>query len=193
MKTLWPLLAVLMMVSTSHALISDRFSCKIKIIDTVTSTSSEQQQDFFVARLPMSASPSPNIRLTTGQSKMRLSLDSPKAILSANVNFYYKHAVRLDEIGVPVEARQMSCVGLLGGYCSKHGGDMKLCGEGQVGCMDSFDPFDPVKGWSPTSLVENMPIFNERALGPMLAVINDDAGTEVGKINFECKYQGTFQ
>lgn len=193
MKTLLPLLALILMSSTSHAVIADRFSCKMKITDRSTGASTEKEQDFYVARIPLSTSPAPDVRLTAGQTQTKLALETPKATMSAHVNFYYKHAVKIDSAGNSTEARQMSCMGLSGSYCPKNGTGLQLCSDGVVQCMEFSDPFDPVKGWNPTSLIGNMPAFNERALGAITAIIRDDNSQDVGTINFECKYQGSFE
>ena len=191
MKTLWPFIAAFLIANTSHALVSDRFECNLKITDLDTKISTEQKQDFFVTRLPLSTSPSPDVRITAGQTKSRMELNTPKAVFNANVNFYYKHGVKLDSAGKITEARQLTCMGVVGGYCPKYGGGLNLCSEMQIACMGNSDPFDPVKGWSPTSSYQDLPVFNEHGLGPVTSIIQDDAGKDVGRVEFACKFKGS--
>ncbi len=193
MKTLCPFIVAFLLANTSHALVSDRFNCKLKVTDFESKVSSEQSQDFFVTRLPLSRSSAPNVRFTAGQTQSRLELGAPKAVLTANVNFYYKHAVKLDGAGKVIDARQVTCVAVSGGYCSKYGGGLNLCIDSQVACAENpeQDPFDLVNGWNPTSAFQGVPSFNDRGLGVVTSTIQDDFGKDVGAVQFECKFKGS--
>ncbi len=194
MKKIVFTIALLVMCSASHALVADKFKCQIELKDTVSHTSAKIDKDFFIARLPLSASPSPDVRLTAGGAIESLALSTPKAKLSANLNFYYKHAVRLDEHGTTLEARQLTCVALTGSYCEKSDdGGLTLCGGGLARCFESLNPFDPIKGWSPTALIDGMPKFNEQTFGPATTPIQDKNGNQVGSVNFQCQLLGSFQ
>lgn len=200
MKTLLPVLALIFVSSASHALVADRFTCTLKISDITSPVPvyAEQTQDFFIARIPM-YDPNSNVRMTTSSAKTRLELNTPKALFSANVNFYYKHATKVDSAGRIIDARQFSCMGLAGGYCPKSSsngtppGEITACMDGEVSCMEYPDPFHPIDGWNYTSIIGNIPGFNQRALGPVSATIKNDVGQDVGVISFDCKLQGTFQ
>lgn len=194
MKIIMTAIALIFYAGASQALVSDSFSCTLKITDLESQTSTQQQQNFFVARLPLSFSPSPDVRITTGETQSRLRLETKKADLIANVNFYYKHAVKNDASGSPVEARQFSCIGIGGGYCPKRasGNGPIPCYDSEVACMEFPDPFDPAQGWTPTSLISGVPAFDDRVLSATRASITDDTGRTVGTINFDCKYRGSF-
>lgn len=179
---------------TSHALVADRFNCTMEIKAMGSKASAKQEKDFFVARLPLSESPSPDVRLTAGQTMDYLTLNTDKGEFSASLNFYFKHAVKLDANGVPTEARQLTCAGLYGSYCEWSTGDEPtVCSTGAVACFDSNPPFDPSNGWSETSLSGGVPAFNEKMLAPVSQDIKDDKGNKVGLLSLSCQYKGSFQ
>ena len=124
-----------------------------------------------------------------------LTIENRKGEFKANLNFYYKHAVRIDANGDPLEARQLTCIGLMGSYCPKSGGGggIQICSDGIVACKEPQNPFDPNNGWSPTGLISGIPTFNEQTLGPATASISDDNGNNVGIVNLSCQYMGSFQ
>lgn len=195
MKTIMLTIAALVVSSTSHALVADKFKCRLEVKDLGSKTSAKEEKDFFIARLPLSASPAPDVLLTASQTTESLTLDTPKAEFGANLNFYYKHAVRIDANGNPLEARQLTCIGLTGNYCEKSsgGGGIHTCSSSMVACMEPQNPFDPNNDWSPTGLIGGIPTFNEQTLGPATATISDDNGNSVGVVNLSCQYMGSFQ
>lgn len=194
MKTIMITVAALVMSSTSHAVVADKFKCRLEVKDLGSAASAKEEKDFFIARLPLSASPAPDVRLTASQTTESLTLDTPKAQFGANLNFYYKHAVKIDANGTPLEARQLTCIGLTGNYCEKSGGGgLQICSSSMVACMEPQNPFDPNNGWSPTGLISGVPTFNEQTLGPATATITDDNGNNVGTVNLSCQYMGSFQ
>ncbi|MGZ3746570.1 MAG: hypothetical protein ACXVCD_04490 [Pseudobdellovibrionaceae bacterium] len=191
------IIATLVVSSISQAIVADRFKCSLEIKDLGSKASTKEEKDFFIARLPMSASPAQDVRLTASQTMETLTLNTPKAEFGANLNFYYKHAVKVDANGNAVEARQFTCIGLSGHYCDKSGKGGKdgyqICDSGIVGCIGPKNPFDPNNGWSPTGLVGGEPTFNEQTLGPVTSNISDDGGNRVGVVNLNCQYLGSFQ
>lgn len=194
MKTILLAIAALVVSSTSHAVIADRFKCTLELKDLGSQISTKEDKDFFIARLPLS--PEENVRLTASQATETLTLQTPKAELTANLNFYYKHAVKIDANGNPLEARQMTCIGLTGDYCEKsRSGDANIgtCSTSMIACLEAEDPFDPNSGWSPTGLIGGRPTFNEQTLGPATTMIDDDNGNIVGSVNLDCRYMGSFQ
>lgn len=195
MKTILLTLAVVLLSSTSQAVVADRFNCQVEVKDIESGFSAKQKKDFFIARLPLSASPSPDVRLTASQTTETITLDTPKAEMGANLNFYYKHAVRIDGNGTPVEARQMTCIGLSMNYCEKAGGpgNIRDCSKGSIACFESPDPFDPNFGWSPARLVDDVPTFNEQTLAPVSATMMDENRNIIVVANMSCQYTGTFQ
>lgn len=195
MKTILLTIAALVMSSTSHALVADKFKCTLEIKDYGSKASTKEDKDFFIARLPLSASPAQDVRLTASQTLETLTLGTTKAEFSANLNFYYKQAVKVDVNGNPLEARQLTCIGLTGNYCEKSGsgGGIQYCMTSAIACSEPPNPFDPNNGWSPTRLVDGIPAFNEQTLGPATAIISDDNGKSVGVVNLNCQYMGSFQ
>ena len=196
-KTILTLIA-LCLASTSNALVADRFKCSLEIKDFVSKNTSKQDKDFFIARLPVSqitppgANPDPDIVfITAGRTMESMTLDTPEAKFGANLNFYYKHAVRRGANG-SLEARQLTCIGLTANYC-KHGSGngIGLCGETSVACMESTNPFDPNNGWAQTTMFGPIPTFNEQVLAPTSRNIAD-GGNIVGVVNLSCQYLGSF-
>ncbi len=179
---------------TSYAVVADKFTCSIELKDFATKLSTKQDKDFFIARLPLAASPSPDVRMTAGKAFDNLTFNVGKGEYNATVNFFYKHALRMDEHGVPVEARQLTCVAPYGTYCDKSEGEGPfLCNSAALMCMDSDKPFDPEKGWSPTPLSGDTPAFNDKAIAATSQNIKDENGHTVGQLNVDCRFKGTFQ
>lgn len=196
MKILMLTIAVLAISSTSHAVVADRFRCTLEVKELVSEISTKVEKMFFIARLPLSASPAPDVRLTASQISESLILQTPQAKLSGDLNFYYKHAVKIDMNGVPLEARQLSCISLTGGYCKKPVGDedtLYPCSASMIACMEPYNPFDPNNGWSPTGLVDGIPTFNQQTMAPVTYNISDYNGNNVGVVNLSCQYMGSFQ
>ncbi|MGE3758050.1 MAG: hypothetical protein AB7H97_09845 [Pseudobdellovibrionaceae bacterium] len=183
---------VIMFCAQAHALVTDQFSCKLKLRDFKTSTVSTSEKEFSVARLPLSASPAPDVRLTASEFNESLSMEVSHGSFDANVHLSFSMAVKLDEQGNPVEARQSSCLAVTGDYCKEqenHG-----CSSSSLACGFTGDPFDPVYGWSPTGLVDGLPVFDERELIPNTVMIRDSyTDEEVGLASVECRFKGTHQ
>ena len=124
----------------------------------------------------------------------RLTLDTAEAKFGANLNFYFKHALRTDSTG-SLEARQLTCIGLTADYCknSSGSGGIITCSQGTVMCKESqASPFDPTSGWATALMSGAGPLFNQNALAPVSRDIKDDSGNIVGVANLNCKHLGTF-
>ncbi len=192
---------IIFFASISNALIADKFKCSIEIKDFKTKSSSKQDKEFFIARLPLSSNTSPHVRLTTGQTLERMTLNTPEAQLGANLNFYYKHAIRETANGLQ-DARQLTCIGLTTDYCKlkSHNGHSNqghgiigTCGMSIVNCIDPNNPFDPNNGWAQTTVSDDYtPHFNEQTLAPTSRDIIDEVGNTVGVVNLNCQSLGTF-
>ncbi len=179
----------------SQALTTDKFSCTLSVIDLKSKISTKAEKDLFIARLPMSASPSPDVRVTGGHINESLSLNIGAIQLTAQLNFYYKHAVKLGANGQSLEARQLTCMALSGGYCdtSEGDGDYVLCGVNMFVCAEPEDPFEPNNGWTSTVSNNGEPAFNEQTLGPATYNISNNKREVVGRADVSCQYKGTYQ
>lgn len=192
MKKLFVMIAISAGTFQAQALIADRFRCELEIKELGTKESAKIMQDFSVARLPLSQSPTSDVRLTAGEAPMNVKLETARATYGADLNFYFKHAIRLDSSGKAIEARQFTCLGLAESYCEK-ADEYRLCSEGRVACVDSNEPFDPIYGWSPSALIAGVPVFNEQQLTPITRAIKDDNGRDRGMIRLNCRFLGTYQ
>ncbi|MNL08597.1 hypothetical protein D3C87_1293240 [compost metagenome] len=191
MKLLIPVL--LLFASSAQALQADRFECTVSLKDYDTNQVVEHVQEFDMARISLSASPAPDIRLTGSRTSMRLSLDLPNAVVNSDVVFYYKHAVRLDDSLKPVDARQFACVAIGMRRCAKPAGTDPNCYDTeipQVVCKEPKNPFDPLSGWTPTSLIGGVPMFNDRGSGSATAESVQGNSRVVTILN--CKFKGTY-
>jgi hypothetical protein len=197
MKKVILTIAALVVSSTSHAVVADKFKCTLEVKDLESKASTKEEKDFFIARLPLSGSPAPHVRITAGETIEDLALSTPKGEISANLYLYYKHAVRTDVNGNPLEARQFTCIALTGSYCESSSGDgsghNQSCSIGAFACAEPPNPFDPDTGWSPTALFSGVPTFNEQTLGPSTTNISDDSGNTIGVASFSCRYLGSFR
>ncbi len=197
MKKYWILGLILGCSMVSHALVSDGFKCAMEIKDKTSAASTRQKMEFFIARLPLSASPAPDVRLTAGFSYQSLSLETKKAKLGAYLHFYYKHAVKLDANYTPIEARQLTCIDLATSHCPKgHGNgddEIDICKDlSLTSCAEPRDPFDKDNGWARTTLIDGEPSFNEQSR-EIVTSIKDEKGTEVGTAKLTCQYTGSYK
>lgn len=179
----------------SQALTTDKFSCTLSVTDLKSKISTKAEKDLFIARLPMSASPSPDVRVTGGDISESLVLDLGSIQLSGELNFYFKHAIKMGLNGQPLEARQLTCMSLAGSYCdkTKGDGDFVICSRSYLTCAEPADPFEPNNGWAIADLINGIPSFNEQTLGPATYNISNDSGVVVGVANVICRYKGTYQ
>ncbi len=186
------ILMALCMTSTSNALIADKFRCSLEIKDFKSKNLSKQDKEIFIARLPTQSS-DPQIQFTIGQVFERLSLKTPTAELSANLNFYFKHAIKTHSSGL-TEARQLTCVALTTDYCERGPGPgIVACSASSAMCMEPPYPFDLNLGWQKTLISAAGPVFNEQELlAPITVDVKNDQGAIVGVANLNCKHKGTF-
>ena len=191
-RSYWLLPLGLFLAHPAHALVADKFHCVLELSDAASKATAKEDREFFVARLPLSASPAPDVRLTAGQTTERLLLDLPTANFGANLNFYYKHALKIDANGNALEARQLTCVGLTGNFCAKDHTGMQICSEATVACMEPPNPFDVKNGWSMTTLFDGVAAFNEQTLGAKATSITNGAGKMVGTVQLNCQFLGTY-
>ena len=175
----------------SQAMTVDRFQCELTIRDVGTNQSTRETKNFDIARVPLSISPAADIRLTAGQSVESLRFSTSAGTVVANLNFYFKHAVRVDSSGVPLEARQLTCVGLSANYCPKSS-KIEICDNATVTCLEPAKPFDVKNGWSPSVLNNGIPGFNEQTLNPSNLTITSSDGTSATVVS-SCVHTGTFE
>lgn len=193
MKVTLLMMMALLMSTTSNALVADKFVCTLEVKDLVSQTSTIEDHEFFMARLPLSNTPTPDVRITASQTTDNLTLSTPKADFSADLTFYYTQALKTDVNGAAVEARQETCIVISGNYCAKSsGGDVQPCFTSSQVCSVYPNPFDPTNGWTPTGIVGGQPAFNQQTLGPLTGKISDNQGHEVGAVNLSCQFLGSY-
>lgn len=179
----------------SQALTTDKFSCTLSVTDLKSKISTKTEKELFMARIPMSTGTSSPVQFTESHIYESLVLDLGSIQLSGELNFYFKHAIKMGSNGQPSEARQLTCMGLAGSYCdkSKGDGDYVICSRSYLTCAEPADPFETNNGWAITDLINGIPLFNEQTLGPATYNISNDSGVVVGVANVICRYKGTYQ
>ena len=181
--------AVLFISATSHAIISDSFQCKIEVMyangDKASST-----EHAVTARMPYPNTPSPDVKLTVGESRASVNIQTRMGLLSGGYILQYVHAVKLDKAGKIVDARQQACFVPEGSFCRRSG-----CSTHGSGCGYTRDPFDANSGWPVVGLSpEGIPLFSDRFLVPLSFDITDgDSTSIVGHVEASCKFNGTYQ
>jgi hypothetical protein len=188
MKKLLLVLLTTMASLDAFAIVSDRFQCEVSIKDSDSKIESKQKQEFFIARLPV-PSITPGEFFTSGSASTKWVLHNGKGLFDANLTFTYKHAIRSDSKGVPQEARQFLCFQPIGFYCDDSSKD---CMSQIMACLETPDPFDPVHGWAPTSIVGGVAVFNPQSLTPKTFLLGDDQRKDRGTASVACRYLGTF-
>jgi hypothetical protein len=193
MKHLLVLALISLAPYMAHAIAADSFECRSWITDETTGDRREENYTFQTARLPLSRSPSPDVRITTGHMQGRGELDTKNNYIFSHLNFSYSHAVKLNSAGLVAEARQRTCVTFSVSACSKGtGNNLKICSMGAVSCLQGADPFDPANGWSVVTTIDEHPMFQERDLVPASYPIKDENGKIVGQAYLDCKFKGTY-
>jgi len=197
MKHLLVTALVSLMPFMAQALVADSFECKLKITDSISAETDEQRLYFNIARLPLSRSPAPDVRITTGTSSFDNNFRTQKYTITTSASLYYSHAVKVNSNGQVQDARQKTCVIISGSACSKSGGTPNApCFIFQAYCPQSIhdsDPFDPASGWSQIATSGNEPLFQERDLTTATQKIYDENKNAVGEATFSCKFRGTYQ
>lgn len=195
MKTFLLATMALIISGSAHALVSDRFKCTMALEDPNSGNTAKQEQEFNITRLSLSASPAPDVRITGGNADSKLHLLQKEMDLSANIQLYYQHAVRLDPNGKPVEARQVTCLNIGYSYCKKQDPPP---GTPNIGCFGMQSkcyvglPYDPNHPWDQVDLINDVPAFNLRAELSTDYNGTDEQGKVLSRINVVCQYMGTY-
>jgi len=186
---------MLVVTSVSQAIVADRFKCAFELKDKLSKVSTRQQREFYIARLPLNASPAPDIRLTAGLKDERLVMETESAEYNFNINFYYNHAIKIDNVGHALEARQMTCLTNSYSYCPKWSDSFESCrNPGHTTCQFPRDPFNDESGWLRVPIIEGEPGFSEQTLGgETFNSVTDSKGVEVATFKTSCQYMGTYQ
>lgn len=190
MKKTMVILALTMVAAHAQALVADRLKCTMQVTEVGSSSSAKMEREFVVVRLPLSGSPDPDVLFTGGSGKESVRLRTHRGDYTGNLNIHYQHALKVDEQGRAVEARQMTCLFVSGNFCESNA---DLCVSTEVICGHRGNPFDPIYGWTQTALFDGVPAFNERSLFPLAKEIRDRAGRMVGRVEASCQFLGTFQ
>jgi hypothetical protein len=194
------LISILVAVATqqAHAVVADKFNCELKLVENGNQDEISQQMEFTVARVPAFQIPIPFGSTTVASFDARLESKTKKRTMTANVTFFYHHAIRTDSAGRHPEARQSSCGAITVSLCdygtgNPKEGDYQICHEGKSACSVSQDPFNPTSGWAEVSLApDGTPLFDERILVPVNEKFYDDNKVERGTVKFKCDYKGTY-
>jgi hypothetical protein len=174
----------------SWALVADRFRCEFTIEANGSALISKHRQDFAVARLPYKPhQPVPDVTFTQGSAPAAWMLHDESGEFLLNMNFYYNHALR--NTGGKTEARQFTCLTVSGTYCAK--GDQG-CTELNTMCGEYSDPnpFDPIHGWTETSVQDGVPMFNARTLAPIKITVSDLHAKLFGTAAVTCTHVGAY-
>ncbi|MEK6705264.1 MAG: hypothetical protein AABZ06_05705 [Bdellovibrionota bacterium] len=191
-KTIITLLMSLAVPINSYAIEADHFACTIEITENHTGISTKQDIDFYLARHPLSASPAPDILMTSTYSLgKRIVITNSLRSITANLTFKYDHAVKIDHAGNILDARQATCFALSADWCAH--ADSSSCPTSSLACVNLLDPFDPHYGWPIVGHADNVPTFNEKALVPRNEIIRDVNGNDVGVAKASCRHMGTYR
>jgi len=174
--------------SMSHAqgIITDLFECRAKIVNLKTNESAESVGIAAGNRIVTSTQQPTNFEMTTAEAELSLALNGQITTYKVDFNLHYGFAKR--PVGNPTEARQYVCNQV----------SLQSCQNGQCSaasdiCVPVPDPFDPTYGWSVTSMIQNVPMFNEQLLRPLDTIMpispEDPNGAHV---TVSCKFKGTY-
>ena len=156
--------ALILFTSSVWATVVDSFSCELTLKDLVTRQKVQQKAQFDVARRPLSQSPYPGLYVTTGQASIRAEINNANSThtMTVDIDIDYNHAIK--EGSDLSEARQSFCLAPSTFYCPKTQKPEQCVGLGQVCGNWLVDPFDPQYGWTPVTIVDGVPIFDQRLL-----------------------------
>ncbi|WP_413576091.1 hypothetical protein ACLVWU_17035 [Bdellovibrio sp. HCB290] len=182
-----------LLATTSHAVVTDQFTCTATIIDEVSGAKSEQKQDFSLVRLPASGGTNQPWDETIANTSINIKLDATHGTTEVNLRLYYSHAIREIPGSTELEARQTTCTAISAGYCAKSE-DGRPCpfDPGQAACVKT-PPFDPVNGWKSTPMIDGLARFNDSELGPAWAELRTKEGKKLAKVIIDCKFLGTYK
>ena len=176
--------------SKAHAT-TDVFECRAKIVDLKTNDSTESVGSAAGYRMVVPNSPTgqpypSDMEVTQAEAKTSLTLNGKTTSYRVRFNLQYGFAKR--PIGNPTDARAHLCHLVSLARCQNG----QCYGTGDI-CAVIPDPFDPKYGWSPTSLSQNIPVFNEQLLRPLDTIIPIDPNDPNGAhVTVSCKFQGTY-
>lgn len=166
--------------------IADLFECSAKITDLKTNESAESVGIAAGNRIVTPTQQPANYEMTTAEAKLSLTLNGRSSTYKVDYNLHYGFAKR--PIGSPTEARQFVC-----NQVSLHSCQGSRCSSANESCVTLPDPFNPIYGWSMTSMIQNVPMFNEQLLRPLDTIItvneNDPNGA---RVTVACKFKGTY-
>ena len=78
----------------AHAIAADSFKCKLIVDPYSPGNHSEQYFSFQIARLPMSSSPSPDVRLSGGGAELSHQWETTENSISTSITLNYMHAMK---------------------------------------------------------------------------------------------------
>ncbi len=183
----------------AHAqVIADMFECRAQIVDLKTDDSAESVATTAGRRVvtPIDFStglPYPSgMEVSKAEAKVSLALNGKVNTYKVDFNLQYGFAKR--HLPRPTEARQYVCNQVSLQRCTKgQNGEMGTCFATSSMCLAIRDPFDPKYGWSETSLIQNVPVFNEKLLRPLDTIVPIDQNDPNGAhVTVSCKFQGTY-
>jgi len=187
----------IVMTTSAHAIVADRFSCAVEIKDLVTKISTWQEREFYIARLPLlNNSPASDIKYTAGRKTEDIIIDTESTQYRINHNFYYSHAIKTNGVGVSIDARQHTCLTTAASYCPKNqGGVTEPCRDlGVMTCILPPDPFNENSGWLTVPILNGEPAFSQQSLGgESFSSISNNEGVELATVKSACRYLGTYQ
>jgi hypothetical protein len=174
----------------SHAIVADTFDCDIIARDSATGRMLAAQDGSFQSmRLPMSASPLPEVRMTSSMSSMDLRFAYGTEEMLVRMDFQYFHGFKLSADGKIMDPRQRTCLMLTTSFCKDPGS----CDGGHSSCAYA-NPYDPQQPWPSVANLGDFPAFQEKDLaGSTTAIINDGHGRVLATVEATCRYHGSYQ
>ncbi|WP_413585531.1 hypothetical protein [Bdellovibrio sp. HCB274] len=181
--------------STSQAVVADHFACTANINYVNAGIDAVQTQDLSIVRLPSADGTTKPYTETIGRTSLKMNLENSSGVAAVNLNLYYKHASRPISGSTGLEARQFTCMGVAVGYCSKsQPGEPSSCmSDPRVSCLERFNPFDPVNGWTKTRVDGTTPVFTDAEITPARAEITDEITGDHLIVTVNCKFLGTYK
>jgi hypothetical protein len=161
------ILAALLTSQTSFAAVVDQFTCKLTYEDITGQNRFETTADLSAIRLPLSSSPAPDIRMTSGRTGLISTKSNDHAAIGVDIT--YDHAVKVNSAGQPIMAAQRTCIRQ--SICTPAEPDNDGDGISTSGCtmtaclQQPTDPFDPQYAWPRVPLAsDGIPQFDARAI-----------------------------
>lgn len=197
MKTILLMTAILISAAQARAVVADKFKCDLSVSET-GGESIQQSFEFDLSRVPRSASPSKDVRLTSASGHGAVQLDNKAGVIHAYFSLDYSHAVKFNSAGYSLAARQTTCFLLTADWCDHvpsptDGSETASCATSVSACYQSNDPFDPRQGWTVVGLTpDGTALFDEKSLIPLTATFKDGQGQARGNTKVNCAYQGTY-